>query len=66
VVYNGLLKKERQVIHEKIANVMEELFRERLLEFYETLAYHYKQGQSYLKAVGYLMKRVRNVTNAIR
>jgi tetratricopeptide (TPR) repeat protein len=56
VVYNGLLKKERQVIHEKIANVMEELFRERLPEFYETLAYHYKQGQSYLKAVGYLMK----------
>jgi class 3 adenylate cyclase/tetratricopeptide (TPR) repeat protein len=56
VVYNGLLKKERQVIHEKIANVMEELFRERLSEFYETLAYHYKQGQSYLKAVDYLMK----------
>jgi class 3 adenylate cyclase/tetratricopeptide (TPR) repeat protein len=56
VVYNGLLKKERQVIHEKIANVMEELFRERLPEFYETLAYHYKQSQSYLKAVGYLMK----------
>jgi len=56
VVYNGLLKKERQVIHEKIANVMEELFRERLPEFYETLAYHYKQGQSYLKGVDYLMK----------
>jgi class 3 adenylate cyclase/tetratricopeptide (TPR) repeat protein len=56
VVYNGLLKKERQVIHEKIANVIEELFRKRLPEFYETLAYHYKQGQSYLKAVGYLMK----------
>jgi len=56
VVYNGLLKKERRVIHEKIANVMEELFRERLPEFYETLAYHYKQGQSYLKAVDYLMK----------
>jgi len=56
VVYNGLLKKERQVIHEKIANVMEELFRERLPELYETLAYHYKQGQSYLKAVDYLMK----------
>jgi class 3 adenylate cyclase/tetratricopeptide (TPR) repeat protein len=56
VAYNGLLKKERQVIHEKIANVMEELFRERLPEFYETLAYHYKQGQSHLKAVDYLMK----------
>jgi class 3 adenylate cyclase/tetratricopeptide (TPR) repeat protein len=56
VVYNGLLKKERQNIHEKIGQVMEELFRDRLDEFYEALAYHYKQGQSLLKAVEYLMK----------
>jgi tetratricopeptide (TPR) repeat protein len=56
VVYNGLLKKERQNIHEKIGQVMEELFKDRLDEFYETLAYHYKQGQSVIKAVHYLMK----------
>jgi len=56
VVYNGLLKKERQNIHEKIGQVMEELFRDRLDEFYEALAYHYKQGQSLLKAIEYLMK----------
>ncbi|MGD1154058.1 MAG: adenylate/guanylate cyclase domain-containing protein [Syntrophales bacterium] len=56
VVYNGLLKKERQNIHEKIGQVIEELFKDRLPEFYETLAYHYKQGQSILKAVDYLMK----------
>ncbi|MCK5202359.1 MAG: hypothetical protein KAR15_00755, partial [Desulfobacterales bacterium] len=56
VVYNGLLKKERRVIHERIGFVMEQLFHDRLPEFYETLAYHFKQGQSIIKAVNYLMK----------
>ena len=56
VVYNGLLKKERQEIHERIALVMEQLFHERLSEFYETLAFHFKQGHSLDKAVDYLVK----------
>jgi tetratricopeptide (TPR) repeat protein len=56
VVYNGLLKKERQQIHDKIGRVMEELFHDRLHEFYETLAYHFKEGQDLHKAVEYLMK----------
>ena len=56
VVYNGLLKKERQNIHEKIGQVMERLFHDRLPEFYEALAYHYKQGHSVIKAINYLMK----------
>ena len=56
VVYNGLLKKERQAIHERIALVMEQLFRDRIPEFYETLAFHFKQGHSTLKAVHYLIK----------
>jgi class 3 adenylate cyclase/tetratricopeptide (TPR) repeat protein len=56
VVYSGLLKKERQVLHERIGLIMEQLFHDRLPEFYETLAFHYKQGQSLSKAVDYLMK----------
>ncbi len=56
VVYSGLLKKERQEIHERIANVMEHLFQERLSEFYETLAFHFRRGKSLHKAVDYLMK----------
>ena len=56
VVYNGLLKKERQNIHEKIGQVMEELFHSRLPDFYEAFAYHFKHGQSPLRAVDYLMK----------
>ena len=56
VVYNGLLKKERQVLHERIGIVMEQLFHNRLPEFYETIANHYKQGHSHFKAVDYLIK----------
>jgi class 3 adenylate cyclase/tetratricopeptide (TPR) repeat protein len=56
VVYNGLLKKERQEIHERIGLVMEHLFQDRLAEFYETLAFHFKHGRSVVKAVDYLMK----------
>jgi hypothetical protein len=35
---------------------MEQLFQDRLPEFYETLAFHFKQGLSIPKAVVYLMK----------
>jgi len=55
VVYNNLLKKERREIHERIGAVVEVIFKDRLSEFYETLAYHFKQGQSLHKAVKYLM-----------
>jgi tetratricopeptide (TPR) repeat protein len=56
VVYNGLIKKERQEIHQQIALVMEQLFHDRLPEFYETLAFHFRQGRSIGKAVDYLIK----------
>jgi class 3 adenylate cyclase/tetratricopeptide (TPR) repeat protein len=56
VVYNGLLKKERREIHERIAIVMEQLFHDRLPEFYETLAFHFARGLSLNKAINYLMK----------
>jgi class 3 adenylate cyclase/tetratricopeptide (TPR) repeat protein len=56
VVYNGLLKKERRIIHERIGHVIERLFINRLPEFYETLAFHFAKGKSIEKAVDYLMK----------
>ena len=56
VAYNGLLKSHRREIHERIALVMERLFSDRLLECYETLAYHYSKGSSVFKAVEYLVK----------
>ncbi len=56
VVYNGLLRKDRHEIHERIGAVMEKLFQDGLCEFYETLAYHFKRGRSTDKAVHYLIK----------
>jgi len=56
VVYNGILLKDRRLIHERIAVAMEALFRSRLEGFYETLAFHFSVGQSVYKAVDYLMK----------
>jgi tetratricopeptide (TPR) repeat protein len=56
VVYNGLLKKERQAIHERIGIAIEQIFVDRLPEFYETLAFHFKRGQSVHKSVYYLIK----------
>jgi class 3 adenylate cyclase/tetratricopeptide (TPR) repeat protein len=56
VVYSGLLKKERRMIHERIARVIEEVFADRLSEFYEALAYHYTRSRSLTKSVEYLMR----------
>ena len=56
VVYNNLLLKDRREIHERIGIEIERLFKDRLPEFYETLAYHFKQGHSVHKAVEYLVK----------
>ena len=56
IVYNGLLKKQRRKIHEQIAIVMEKVFKNRLAEFNETLAYHFARGHSVAKAVDYLIK----------
>ena len=56
VVYGGLLKKQRRDIHERIATIMEQFFKDRLPEYYETLAVHYKNGKSTHKAIDYLAK----------
>jgi class 3 adenylate cyclase/tetratricopeptide (TPR) repeat protein len=56
VVYDGILKKKRQALHESIAQVIEQLFQERIPEFYETLAFHYKNSLSLDKALDYLLK----------
>ena len=56
IVYNGVLKKERHKIHERIGIAIEKLFKNRLPEFYETLAFHFKRGNSEDKAVDYLMR----------
>jgi len=56
VVYNGLLKSERQIIHKRVATVIEEIFHGQLHKFYETLAFHYRNSNSSSKAFEYLLK----------
>lgn len=54
VAYNSLLLKRRKEIHEKIGNAIEELYPDRLEEFYEMLAYHYSKSENLEKAYQYL------------
>jgi tetratricopeptide (TPR) repeat protein len=56
VCYSNLLRSERQRVHERIGRVMESLFADRLNEFYETMAMHFKRGQSLDKAIFYLIR----------
>jgi len=54
VAYNSLLLKRRKEIHEKIGKAIEELYPERVEEFYEMLAYHYSRSDNLGKACDYL------------
>jgi class 3 adenylate cyclase/tetratricopeptide (TPR) repeat protein len=56
VVYSGLLKKDRLALHQQIGLVMEQVFSDRLPEFYETLAFHFRHSALSPKALDYLRK----------
>jgi len=53
VAYGSLLLKRRKEIHEKIGDVIEDLYAERLEEYYEVLAYHYEKSDNKEKAFKY-------------
>jgi hypothetical protein len=67
VAYNSLLLKRRTEIHKKIGQAIEKLYPDRLVEFYEMLAYHYSRGENSEKAYQYLKlsgtKATRNYSN---
>jgi tetratricopeptide (TPR) repeat protein len=56
VAYNSLLLTKRKEIHKKIGHAIEQIYPERLEEFYEMLAYHCYEGESWTKAFEYLAK----------
>jgi tetratricopeptide (TPR) repeat protein len=56
VAYNSLLIQRRKELHRLIAMAIEDLYAERLLEFYEMLAYHYERGEVWEKALEYLVQ----------
>jgi class 3 adenylate cyclase/tetratricopeptide (TPR) repeat protein len=67
VAYNSLLIKRRKEIHEKIGKAIEQIYQDRLEEFYEILAYHYVKSDNAEKAYQYLKlsgeKATRNFAN---
>ncbi|MFB0522011.1 MAG: adenylate/guanylate cyclase domain-containing protein [Desulfatiglandales bacterium] len=54
VAYDSLLLKKRREIHEKVGEAIEELYPDRLEEFYEMLAHHYSRSENSEKAYQYL------------
>jgi pimeloyl-ACP methyl ester carboxylesterase len=56
VAYDSLLKQRRRALHQRVGEAIEALYGERLPEFYATLAWHYVRGETWPKAVDYLLK----------
>ena len=54
VAYNSLFLERRKEIHEKIGRAIEDIYPDRLEEFYEMLAYHYSRSDNLEKAYQYL------------
>jgi len=54
--YQGILERRRREFHRQVAQGIEGLYRERLEEYYEELAYHYSRSEDVEKAVAYLLK----------
>jgi class 3 adenylate cyclase/tetratricopeptide (TPR) repeat protein len=53
VVYDGLLHKRRRETHAAIGRTIEDLYPDRLEEFYATLSYHSFRGEDWQRAYSY-------------
>lgn len=56
VAYESLLKQRRKTLHRRAGEVIEELYPDRMPEFYETLAWHFVHGEVWPKAAEYLIR----------
>ncbi len=56
VAYNSLLISQRKELHGRIGGVIEQLYKDRLPEFYESLSHHFKQSGLVDNAIKYLTK----------
>jgi len=56
VVYDGIVLSDRRDIHAAVAKSIEEMFGDRLDEFVERLAVHYREGGERAKAIDYLIR----------
>ena len=53
VTYETLLKQNRKELHASVGRAIEELYMDRLEEFYEMLAYHFWRGEDWNRAYKY-------------
>ena len=54
--YNSLLFERRKEFHQKVGEALEQLFADRVEEFYGLLAHHFDAAGSQAKAIDYLIK----------
>lgn len=55
VAYDSLLKQKRKEIHERVGQAIEELYADRVEEYYELLVHHYGCSGNAHKAIEYLI-----------
>ena len=55
-VYNTLLKQRRREYHRRVGKIMEQVYRERIENYYELLSYHYRKAGDRRKYLEYLLK----------
>ncbi|MDH3252120.1 MAG: DUF2791 family P-loop domain-containing protein [Ignavibacteria bacterium] len=56
VAYNTILHAKRKELHALIAKSIEALYADRLVEFYELIAFHYEKAEQWDKAAEYLSR----------
>jgi class 3 adenylate cyclase/tetratricopeptide (TPR) repeat protein len=55
VAYESLLKQRRREVHERTGQIIEEMYADRLEEYYDVLAHHYQRSGNPVKALHYLL-----------
>jgi len=56
VIYNSLLLKHRKELHRKIAQAFEVVYKEKIEDYLDMLAFHYLNSDEFEKAIYYLIK----------
>ena len=56
VIYNSLLLKHRKELHKKIAEAFEGVYKEKIDDYLDMLAFHYLHSDEFEKAIYYLIK----------
>jgi len=61
--YNSISENRRKELHSRVARVIEEVFSERIHEFYGMLAWHYGKAEEMEKTEEYLLKAGKEASN---